>query len=361
MSLSEKLQTQLEELSLRIEREMYIVDADGYVVASTDGDLPQAGDLYPVESEWTADTLWDSEREHIYARFTDQQGQPLYLCMRIRQQQDVHLAYLTGRILKNELPRQATGPNREQLLRSLLMGRLSQAEMSHLSQEYHLPMLQTRCVILLEARPEHIGAVGSIMLQAAASRKDDWVVPISSRLAALVRVMRPDEERQELIQLAHALVDTLDNEYQLPARAYVGLPKGQLAQLSASFAEAQQAAKMAAQLSDEGTVFSYGRYLMEFFLEQMPAADVHQFYDKVQGFLVRDMLSPETEEMIRALFRTNLNISEAARRSGIHRNTLLYRLDKIQRATGLDLRCFDDAVIFKLLMQMGSHLRARHE
>lgn len=358
MSLTQKLQAQLEELSQRVARQMYVLDADGYVLASTAVELPQAGDLYPLENEWTADTLWDGDKSHVYARFIDQQGSRMYLCICAQQPGDVHLAYLSARILKAELPQRTAGPDREQQLRELLIGRLTPAETAQLSKEYHLPLQQTRCVILLQAKPEHIEAAAAMMLQAAAARRDDWIVPISPRLVALVRVMRPDEERQELIQLAHALIDTLENEYQLPAKAFIGLPKQQLTQLALSFAEAQQAGKIGTQLHPAEPVYPYNSYLLECFLEQLPPAELNQFYEQSQGHLIQDLLTPELQTMIRTLFTCNLNISEAARTLGVHRNTLLYRLDKIQRATGLDLRNFDNAVVFKLLMQLALHLQS---
>ena len=69
-----------------------------------------------------------------------------------------------------------------------------------------------------------------------------------------------------------------------------------------------------------------------------------------------DVLDQETIITIQKFFENSLNVSETARKLYVHRNTLVYRLDKIYKLTGLDLRLFDDAIVFKVAMMVKKYL-----
>ena len=356
MTFLQKIQDLLDSTALRIGRELYIVDAQGYVMAASRGDLPQAGDMVPIESEWEKDTLWDEEHGAVYSHLADGNGNTLYLCVQAKAQQDEHYAYLIARMIEGALAGQSGKQGREDILADLLLGRYSNDEVDYYAQELHLALKQNHCVLLLEIQAERMDTVRNVLMQATLTRREDLIVPLSTRQVALVMSLRLDDDTQEMRQLGSAIAETLENEYQLPCTIGIGLVKSQMWQMQESLREAQQAVRMGRLQGYEGPVYAYSDYLMEFFLKAMPHETMQRYYNQVQGQTVTDVLQGEMEATVRAFFINSLNVSETARQLCIHRNTLLYRLDKIQRSTGMDLRNFEHAVIFKLLMQIDREL-----
>ena len=125
-----------------------------------------------------------------------------------------------------------------------------------------------------------------------------------------------------------------------------------MADLKNSYEEAPRAIEVGHLFHPENSVFVFSTLVLERFLMELPA-DISAYY---HGLLFNRKTSRLfNEEMLYTIdmfFRKDLNLSDAARQLYIHRNTLVYRLDKIQRQTGLDLRRFDDAVTFKILMEL---------
>jgi carbohydrate diacid regulator len=67
-------------------------------------------------------------------------------------------------------------------------------------------------------------------------------------------------------------------------------------------------------------------------------------------------LDDETMVTIQKFFENSLNISETARQLYIHRNTLVYRLERLEKMIGLDIRKFEDAMTFKIAMMVIAHM-----
>ncbi len=114
-----------------------------------------------------------------------------------------------------------------------------------------------------------------------------------------------------------------------------------------SFVEAQESINLGLTQQNSATIFMFHKLLLERFLHTIPRDTRKQFYDLAYSDALKSVLNEEMLTTVLTFFENNLNLSEAARKLYIHRNTLIYRLEKIQRVTGLDLRNFDDAVLLK--------------
>ena len=133
----------------------------------------------------------------------------------------------------------------------------------------------------------------------------------------------------------------------------IGRSRHTIEELRESYMEARRAIEVGRCFKPEESIFVYGRLILERFLMELPQ-DISAYYHSLLFNRKNQRLF--NEEMIYTIdmfFKKDLNLSDTARQLYIHRNTLVYRLDKVQRQTGLDLRHFDDAVTFKLMMLLG--------
>jgi hypothetical protein len=157
---------------------------------------------------------------------------------------------------------------------------------------------------------------------------------------------------EEVTEFAAAVIDTAETEAGIRLQAGIGRLTRRAAELKDSFADAEEAIRLGKRFPSGGSVFTYGHMAAERLMNAVPARE--------RARLRRELFTPETQkllgsemmETIDAFFRNDLNLSTTARELFIHRNTLIYRLDKIRKVTGYDLKRFQDAAAFRLLSRL---------
>lgn len=177
---------------------------------------------------------------------------------------------------------------------------------------------------------------------------DDLIVPIDSRNVALIR-KAGYSVTDDMKEFAEAVLGTLEGEGIIGISAGIGCVHSGLEGLRKSFTEANEALSTGRKFSGKDHVFSYKEITLERILNCIPkerAAEIRREYPNICS---DDGLTDEIRETVSVFFRNDLNLTAASKQLFIHRNTLNYRLDKIRRETGLDLRSFHDAVIFRIL------------
>lgn len=182
---------------------------------------------------------------------------------------------------------------------------------------------------------------------------EDAVVPMGDGRIAVIKNMR-EVGVEDLIDLSLAILDTVAGESGMRIAVGIGDAKTGLRALAESYEEALVAMRTGARFHPSRAVHVYRALVIERFLQEVPPRTLKAYHAHLFGSRNDKLLNEEMRQTIDRFFECDLNLSEAARRLYIHRNTLVYRLDKLQKAVGLDLRRFDDAVIYKLLYMMGS-------
>lgn len=187
-------------------------------------------------------------------------------------------------------------------------------------------------------------------------KNKDFVINISETDIALVKEIHKDIEPRDLDNLAKAIIDTLSSEFYTQSSVGIGTIVTGIRDLARSFKEAQLA-------MDVGKVFESGNPISRYdslgiarLLYQLPRQMCEMFLKEVFPRDTLDSLDAETLFTVDKFFENNLNVSETARKLFVHRNTLVYRLDKIKRSTGLDLRELDHAIIFKVALMVRKYL-----
>jgi carbohydrate diacid regulator len=187
-------------------------------------------------------------------------------------------------------------------------------------------------------------------------RLKDFVVVIDDESAALIKELNDDYDFKKIDQIAKNIVDTLNTESMLKAKIGIGTPVESLNEIGRSFKEAQTALLVGNIFENDKSVINYNSLGLGRLIYQLPETLCKLFLDEVFTKGAYESLDNETILTIQKFFENNLNVSETSRLLYVHRNTLVYRLDKIQKITGLDLRNFDDAIIFKVSMLVKKYL-----
>ena len=177
----------------------------------------------------------------------------------------------------------------------------------------------------------------------------DLLVDYSPGLAVLIK---QETDLADAEEFALALLNTLEGEAALKPEAGIGEIHRGTAEWPAALREALAAIRTGREFHLRGPVQVFRKQMLERLLSAIPPEERRAFRSSVFPNGIRKTLTPEMLETVEVFFASDLNLSDTARQMFIHRNTLTYRLDKIRRETGLDLRRFGDAVIFRVLMAL---------
>ena len=187
-------------------------------------------------------------------------------------------------------------------------------------------------------------------------KQKDFVFNISETDTVLVKEIRKGIDRTDMEKLAASIVDTLSGEHYIKAVVGIGTPIANVKDLATSFKEAQIAMEVSKVFDTEKQIIRYDNLGIARLIYQLPTTVCEMFLREVfkQGSI--ESLDQETLFTIQRFFENNLNVSETSRGLFVHRNTLVYRLEKIKKLTGLDLREFDDAIVFKVALMVKKYL-----
>ena len=161
---------------------------------------------------------------------------------------------------------------------------------------------------------------------------------------------------KDLDKLANSIVDTLSSEFYTHCTVGIGTVVGSIKELARSFKEAQVALEVGKVFDTEKAIVSYNNLGIARLIYQLPTTLCDMFLKEVFKRGSIDSLDHETLFTIQRFFENNLNVSETSRKLFVHRNTLVYRLEKIKKITGLDLREFEDAIVFKVALMVKKYL-----
>ena len=183
----------------------------------------------------------------------------------------------------------------------------------------------------------------------------DLVININETDIVLVKEVRSGNDVHDLEKLARSIVDTLHTEYYVNCLIGIGTIVVGVKELPRSFKEAQIALEVGKVFDTEKTIVTYENLGIARLIYQLPTTLCETFLQIFKkGSIVG--LDHETLFTIQKFFENNLNVSETSRKLFVHRNTLVYRLEKIKKLTGLDLREFDDAIVFKVALMVKKYL-----
>lgn len=242
-------------------------------------------------------------------------------------------------------------------MQKLLLGDYTDVEAFNRARKLHISSSARRAVFLVETRQSKDEHALATIKNIFSARTHDFITSIDNRGIIVVRELTSTETYDDLENIAHMLVDMLGTEAMTQAWVAYSNTANDLKDLSNAYKEARTALEIGKIFYAERNVFGYRTLGIGRLLYQLPVSICEMFIQEIFGDESLDSIDGETLAIIRTFFENNLNLSETSRQLYVHRNTLVYRFEKIQKRFGLDLRSFEDALTFKIAMLVSGYLR----
>lgn len=251
--------------------------------------------------------------------------------------------------------------DKNRFFQNLILDNLLLVDIYNQAKKMRVPIEQRRIVFLVEPKYEGDNLIMETLKGLFATGTKDFVTSVDEGHVILIKALESTDDYLEADHIAKVLVDTLNMEAMVGIRVSYGTIVEELKDVSKSYKEAGMALEVGRVFYEERNILAYSELGIGRLIHQLPESLCEMFLrevfdkDAVEGFDDEELATVYT------FFDNNLNISETARQLYVHRNTLVYRLEKIQKKTGLDVRVFDDALTFKIAMMVQSHIRHMKE
>ena len=228
------------------------------------------------------------------------------------------------------------------------------------AKELHFTADVPRVVFLIRRADKSDATAIELLQNLFPDRQKDFVLCISENDLVLIKEMPPVFESADVYAIAENIEKTIYRELGVKTVVGIGTPARHLRELADRYKEAQVAIEVGKVFDDDKSVINYENLGLGRIVYQLPTTLCEMFLSEVFKKNPIEALDQETLYTINKFFENNLNVSETSRKLFVHRNTLVYRLEKIKKLTGLDLREFDHAIIFKVALMVKKYLNSQN-
>ncbi len=250
--------------------------------------------------------------------------------------------------------------DRNNFIQNVLLGNMLIVDIYGKAKKLHIDQAP-RVVFVIDTGNKNNDDAMELVKNLSNVKTKDFVTSIDEHSIILVKDVSdiPDEELEETLEgIAKLLVDNLHMEAMIKVRVGYGNRVQQIPEITDSFQEAKMALEVGRVFYVECDTISYGRLGIGRLIYQLPMSLCEMFIKEVFGDNIPEVLDDEEAmSTISKFFENNLNISETARQLYVHRNTLVYRLERIEKSIGLDIRTFDDAMTFRIAVMVLAHMK----
>ncbi len=269
-------------------------------------------------------------------------------------------AYMVGRLavcqVRNMVAAYMEQFDRNNFMQNILLGNMLVVDMYNKAQKLHIEQAE-RVVFVLELENKKDTAAMELVKNLFVTKAKDFVTEVDEQSIVLVKDTTAMRAEGELQSLADMMVDSIHTELLMRVRIGYGNRVNNLQDIAKSYQEAKMALEVGKIFYAERETAAYSCLGIGRLIYQLPMSLCEMFIHEVFGDEVPDVFHEENTVTIQKFFENNLNISETARQLYIHRNTLVYRLERLEKAIGLDIRKFDDAMKFRIAMMVLAHMK----
>ena len=248
--------------------------------------------------------------------------------------------------------------DRSNFIKNVILDNILPGDIYLKSREFHFNTDVSRTVLLIRAIDASDIVIYDVVQNLFPDKTKDFVISINENDIALVKEIGKDIDSRDIEKLALSIADTLSGEFYTTVSIGIGSSVDNIKDLAKSFKEAQASLEVGKVFDTDKTIVSYSNLGIARLIYQLPTTLCETFLREIFKRGSIQSLDQETLFTIQKFFENNLNVSETSRRLFVHRNTLVYRLEKIKRITGLDLREFDHAIVFKIALMVNKYLQA---
>ncbi len=264
--------------------------------------------------------------------------------------------YTYGRIavssLQNLIAAYRERLDRGGFFQNLVMDNLLLVDIYNRAKKLHIENNVRRVAVFVETSPDQ-NVMGQEVLSGMFSvQNGDYTTAIDEKGIILIKKLEDGQDYDDVRAVADTIVDMMQMEAMINVRVSYGTIVDDLKNVSRSYKEALMASEVGRIFYSESRVAAYNNLGIGRLIYQLPENLCHMYVEEIFGDNIPNDLDEETKNTIDKFFENNLNISETSRQLFVHRNTLVYRIEKLEKQTGLDIRVFDDALTFKIALMV---------
>ncbi len=248
-----------------------------------------------------------------------------------------------------------TSDSRDFFYQQFLLGQLKAEDIAAGCLKYHIEKSVNRSLFLIAFKAPYDEVVLSVL--SSLETGNDTIIEMDQHHIVLIRRSKAVLNEEEYHSIAASIVDALGTEAMAAARVSYDKTVSEVEQLSTAYKHAEIALHLGVTFKNGQRIHSYHDLGLEKLLYRISTEDAREYMEENLAAFDFSALDNEMRNTIKALFNNQLNLADTAKELYIHRNTLIYRIDKFQKITGLDLRNFDDAIICKVAMILAEYLK----
>lgn len=354
MISSQILQSTIEGLKNIARVEFCVMDTDGKEVAST-ADMGNCS-RQAVEFALSPADSQEIQGYQYFKVFDEQQLE--YVLVAGGSGEDV---YTVGKMVafqvQNLLVAYKERFDKDNFIKNLLLDNLLLVDIYSRAKKLHIQTDVSRVVLIVESENGKDNNALELSRTHFGSNNKDFVTAVDENNVIVVRDLSESESLKEIDKAARALEAYLVKEGVKNVHIAYGTVVREIKEVSRSYKEAKMALDVGKIFFDERDVIAYSELGIGRLIYQLPIPLCKMFIKEIFGGKSPDDFDEETLTTIHKFFENSLNVSETSRQLFIHRNTLVYRLDKLQKSTGLDLRVFEDAITFKIALMVVKYMK----
>lgn len=244
-------------------------------------------------------------------------------------------------------------------IKNIILDNILPSDIYIKSKELHFNTEESRVIFLIKFYGKTDMMPFEMLQNMFPDKAKDYVISVGEHDIVLVKYLKPGTEGRDMEKIATNIADTLSSEFYTKVSIGISTVVENIKDLARAYKEAQVALDVGKVFETEKNILSYENLGIGRLIYQLPTTLCEMFLQEVFKRGSLESLDRETLLTIQCFFENNLNVSETSRKLFVHRNTLVYRLEKIRKLTGLDLREFEHAITFKVALMVKKYLNSK--
>ena len=350
------LQSTIDGLKNITRKELSVIEKEGKIIATTEGSEMNGSMVEDIDSFVVSPAESQLVLGYQYFKVYDNNVPEYVVQVKGEDEESYRIGKITAFQIQNLLVAYKERYDKDNFIKNLLLDNLLLVDIYSRAKKLHIENNVKRIVYLIETDIDKDMNIVEMVRNIFPAKTKDFVTAVDEHCIILVKEIREKETLEDIEKTAKQISDTLNGETGSKTFIAIGTAVTDLKDVSRSYKEAKMAIEVGRIFDGEKSIVNYEQLGIGRLIYQLPIPLCKMFIKEVLHGLTIDDFDEETLATVGKFFENNLNVSETSRQLYIHRNTLVYRLDKLQNRTGLDLRNFDDAIIFKITLMVSKYM-----
>ena len=354
MISNQTIQNAINEVFELTKTQFAVADTFGTVLAKT-GDAIQT-DRADIESFAKSEALLKEQDGAVYIKIIDEL-EPIFVLIAKDGDDPMLIGKLTAVQLKNLVIAYKERMDHNAFFQNLLLDNMLLVDMYSRAKKLHIDAYLPRCVFVIEPVGKRDVNMLEIVKELFYTQSGDYVTAIDEEHIVVIKTLETAEDMETIDETARMLVDMAGSEVMQKVKVAYGNIAEEIKGISKAYKEAMMALDVGKIFYMEKSIIAYNSHGIGRLIYQLPINLCQMFVKEIFGDEIPTEIDDEILTTANKFFENSLNVSETSRQLCMHRNTLLYRIEKLQKATGLDIRVFDDALTLKIALMVVNYMR----